>query len=451
MIGVSFRPSYRSVELEPVNSSGSADLNPSAGASSSCASSSLKSVDTVPTQTLALNMLPRPLGVLDTNTDKEISKEELSAGFLLIGQKPLDAQLDRLYQQLVDAGSNLAPVWEATTFGPSNQTQNTSEPTATTQPNTTPKPLPWTLAPPSKSTPNVDTLTTTQGPMATNGGSTSCGAFPARFIGDGWCDAHDPYNTAACAYDGGDCCKPTGSHISNGNGLATGFMDCKDPSSPFYGNVSKKGVIPAPRNPRYSVPESERPQTTRAVATTFNNFYEIAYHKHLEFQAAAVDYFFMDQKWEIQVAGMVDAPQTLRVGDLVASMHLEERYYRHRCVEAWGIAVPWLGFPLAKLLDIVGVQQGAQYVKFISYKDEQVTPNQASRGYTWPYVEAVTIEEARNELAFLTVGLYQKPITASNGAPIRLTLPWKYGFKSIKSIRRIEFLARRPKTFWGMC
>jgi len=158
----------------------------------------------------------------------------------------------------------------------------------------------------------------------------------------------------------------------------------------------------------------------------------------------------MDQDWKIQIVGLVDKPMTISIMDLISHMHLEERYYRHRCVEAWSIAVPWLGFPLAKLLDFVGVQQGAKYVQFTSFFNPKVTPNQLKTNqYTWPYQEAITIDEAMNEMAFLTVGLYQKEITASNGAPIRLTLPWKYGFKSIKAIRRIEFTVDRPKTFWS--
>lgn len=229
-------------------------------------------------------------------------------------------------------------------------------------------------------------------------------------------------------------------------------MDCRDPSSPHYGKVSAKGVrSPAPRNPRYRIPEAERPQSARELVTTFNNFYEIAYYKSLAKAAAKVDYFFMDPKWQVQITGLVDRPMTISISDLIAKMHLEERYYRHRCVEAWAIAVPWLGFPLAKLLDLVGVKSNAKYVKFISYKNAKVTPNQAQTGYyPWPYTEGITIEEARNELAFLTVGLYQKEITASNGAPIRLTLPWKYGFKSIKAIRTIEFTNVRPTTFWAV-
>ena len=181
----------------------------------------------------------------------------------------------------------------------------------------------------------------------------------------------------------------------------------------------------------------------------YNNFYEISTSKQLSAEAKKLDYFFVDNDWEIEIKGLVETPLKLKVSELIQRVHLEERLYRHRCVEAWAISAPWNGFPLAKLLDMVSPLSTAKYVKFTTYLNSTVTPNQKKLSwYPWPYVEAITIEEARNELAFLTVGAYGKPLGSSNGAPIRLTLPWKYGFKSAKSIRTIEFTSTRPTTFW---
>jgi methionine sulfoxide reductase catalytic subunit len=127
---------------------------------------------------------------------------------------------------------------------------------------------------------------------------------------------------------------------------------------------------------------------------------------------------------------------------------LEERLYRHRCVEAWSMAIPWSGFPLAKLVELAQPLGSAKYLRMETFLDRETAPGQRAVWYPWPYVEGLTIPEATNELAFLVTGAYGKPVSKSQGAPLRLAVPWKYGFKSIKSIVRFNFTDQRPKTFW---
>ncbi|MGC6454301.1 MAG: protein-methionine-sulfoxide reductase catalytic subunit MsrP, partial [Candidatus Puniceispirillaceae bacterium] len=140
---------------------------------------------------------------------------------------------------------------------------------------------------------------------------------------------------------------------------------------------------------------------------------------------------------------------TLDAEDLVTMMgDKQERLYRHRCVEAWAMAVPWSGVPLANLVKVAKPTSGAKYLRMETFMDPEVAPGQKQGWYPWPYVEGLTIEEAQNELAFLATGIYGKPLPNQNGAPIRLVTPWKYGFKSIKSIVRFTFTDQRPKSFW---
>ena len=128
---------------------------------------------------------------------------------------------------------------------------------------------------------------------------------------------------------------------------------------------------------------------------------------------------------------------------------IERRNYRHRCVEAWSMVIPWDGFPLAKLVDLAQPKREAKYVKFTSFFDPDHCPGQRSNDLPWPYTEGLTLPEAMNELAFVATGLYGKPLRNQNGAPIRLVVPWKYGFKSAKSLVKVEFVSDRPKTTWN--
>ncbi len=145
---------------------------------------------------------------------------------------------------------------------------------------------------------------------------------------------------------------------------------------------------------------------------------------------------------------MVDKPMTIGIDDLLKKVQLEERLYRHRCVEAWSMAVPWSGFPLKSLVDMAKPTSGAKYLRMETFLDPKMAPGQNMFMYPWPYVEGVTMEEANNELAFLVTGMYGHPVPKQDGAPLRLALPWKYGFKSVKSIVKFSFTDKRPNTFW---
>jgi sulfoxide reductase catalytic subunit YedY len=145
---------------------------------------------------------------------------------------------------------------------------------------------------------------------------------------------------------------------------------------------------------------------------------------------------------------MVEKPQTLGIDDLLKKVQLEERLYRHRCVEAWSIAVPWTGFPLKALVDMAKPLSGAKYIQMTTFMDKSMAPGQKMFWYPWPYIEGVTMDEAMNELSLLGTGMYGHPMPKQDGAPLRLVLPWKYGFKSIKSIVKFSFVDKRPVGLW---
>ena len=151
----------------------------------------------------------------------------------------------------------------------------------------------------------------------------------------------------------------------------------------------------------------------------------------------------------ITIDGLVETEMQLDAVDLIAKIGgLEERLYRHRCVESWAMAVPWTGVPLASLVKFAKPNADAKYLRMETFFDPEVAPGQKQNWYPWPYVEGLTLAEATNELAFLSTGIYGKPMPAHNGAPIRLVTPWKYGFKSVKSITRFTFTDQQPVSFW---
>ena len=201
-------------------------------------------------------------------------------------------------------------------------------------------------------------------------------------------------------------------------------------------------LYPGPRNPTYTL---DRPLTPEKVATTYNNFYEFGSSKGIWKRARDNLRIW---PWTVHLDGDVEKPIEIGFDDLVRKMGVEERLYRHRCVEAWAMAVPWSGFPMAKLVEFARPLAKAKYVRMETFNDPDMASGQKEFWYPWPYVEGVTIEEAVNELAFIVTGLYGKPVPAQNGAPLRLALPWKYGFKSIKSIVRFTFTDERPESFW---
>ena len=152
--------------------------------------------------------------------------------------------------------------------------------------------------------------------------------------------------------------------------------------------------------------------------------------------------------WTIEIAGLVEKPFEVGFEDLMAKVQIEERRYRHRCVEAWAMAVPWMGFQLSELLKLAKPLASAKYVYFETFFDPSIAPRQNNNFFPWPYQDGLTIEEASNELAFVGTGLYGKTLAKQNGAPIRLVIPWKYGFKSVKSIRKVIFTEEKRQGFW---
>jgi sulfoxide reductase catalytic subunit YedY len=201
------------------------------------------------------------------------------------------------------------------------------------------------------------------------------------------------------------------------------------------------GLYPAKRNPKYTL---DRPLTDEKYPTHYNNFYEFGTDKDIVDAAQALPI----RPWTITIDGMVDKKMTIDVDDLLKKMPLEERLYRHRCVEAWSFTVPWTGFPLAALVDMAKPLGSAKYLKMVTFMDPKVAPGQKAFFYPWPYTEGLTIAEAANELSFLVTGMYGKPLPKQDGAPLRLATPWKYGFKSVKSINHFEFTDKRPLSYW---
>lgn len=199
--------------------------------------------------------------------------------------------------------------------------------------------------------------------------------------------------------------------------------------------------LAATRNDRY-VPG--RTLTAETQVTSYNNYYEFGLSKSVSGAAQAL----VVDPWSIEFTGMVAKPRKIGIEDILKQVSLEERVYRHRCVETWAMTVPWTGFPLSKLVAMAEPLSAAKYIVFTTLADSNIMPGLGQRFYPWPYTEGVTIEEAANELAFISVGMYGKTLPPQNGAPLRLTLPWKYGFKSAKSIVRITLTDKRPTSFW---
>ena len=181
--------------------------------------------------------------------------------------------------------------------------------------------------------------------------------------------------------------------------------------------------------------------------TSYNNFYEFGWDKG---DPAAKAGEMTTKPWSIEIGGLVDKPGTYGLDDLLKGQTLEERIYRFRCVEAWSMVVPWNGFELAGLLNRVGVQPSARYVAFETLMRPEEMPGQRDGSFPWPYVEGLRLDEAMHPLTLLATGLYGQPMPNQNGAPIRLVVPWKYGFKSIKSIVKITLTDRQPPTTWNI-
>jgi sulfoxide reductase catalytic subunit YedY len=188
--------------------------------------------------------------------------------------------------------------------------------------------------------------------------------------------------------------------------------------------------------------------TPEDLVTGYNNFYEWGLAKDQPKDQA--NRGWKTRPWSIEIGGLCANPRKIDVDELIQLLGpIERRNYRHRCVEAWSMVIPWDGFSLAKLVDLAHPKPEAKYVKFTSFFDPANCPAQRGSDFPWPYTEGLTLSEATNELAFIAVGLYGKPLRNQNGAPLRLVVPWKYGFKSAKSLAKIEFVAEQPKTLWN--
>ena len=233
--------------------------------------------------------------------------------------------------------------------------------------------------------------------------------------------------------------------------LATPLTGCAKDEAPATNTSSATNraaafapsrTFPAPRNPEFNPAWA---LSVERAAGQYNNFYEFTLSKDVY---RYVDKF-VTAPWPIQIGGLVEKPVTIDALELAQRFGLEERVYRLRCVEAWAMIVPWTGFPLSKLIEMVAPKAEAKFLRFETFhRPEQAPGVTRVPEYPWPYFEGLRLDEALNPLTLAATGIYGKPLPKQHGAPIRLVVPWKYGYKSIKSIVKIEFVAEQPKTFW---
>lgn len=202
-------------------------------------------------------------------------------------------------------------------------------------------------------------------------------------------------------------------------------------------------ALEATRNPAFA--DAGRPLTDADLALKYNNFYEFTTVKEDVWKVAKD--FALDP-YGLEVKGLVDTPGTLTL-EQVEALGLEERVYRFRCVEAWAMTVPWIGVPLKAVLEKVGVKPEANYVWFHSFLDKKQAPGQRSDTYTWPYYEALRLDEAMHPLTLVVTGVYGRRLPPQSGAPLRIIVPWKYGYKSPKSVVSMQLMPEQPPTFWN--
>jgi sulfoxide reductase catalytic subunit YedY len=212
----------------------------------------------------------------------------------------------------------------------------------------------------------------------------------------------------------------------------TDLANLPDPTADLY---------PAKRNAKYTL---DRPITDEKINAHYNNFYEFNSSKEVADQAQKLPV----RPWTVKIDGMVEKPFEIGIDELIRKMTLEERTYRHRCVESWSMAIAWTGFPLTRLVDFAKPLSSAKFLRMQTFGNPEVAPGQNQTWYPWPYIEGLTMAEATNELAFMATGAYGHPMAKQHGAPLRLAVPWKYGFKSIKSIVRFSFVDKRPVGMW---
>ena len=219
---------------------------------------------------------------------------------------------------------------------------------------------------------------------------------------------------------------------------------CKGQSVPPT-EVSAGITAGAPTNaPTSAFAEFTEPTTSYEAVTNYNNYYEFTTDKE---GVAKLAEDFPTSPWKVEVGGLVANPKTFDIDDL-GKFSIQERIYRMRCVEGWSMVIPWMGFPLSELLNEVEPTSDAKYVRFETLYDPEKMPGQNSKWYQWPYIEGLRIDEAMNDLTILATGLYGKELLPQNGAPVRLAVPWKYGFKSIKGIVKIDLVDEMPTSLW---
>ena len=216
--------------------------------------------------------------------------------------------------------------------------------------------------------------------------------------------------------------------------------------APILAEAATEG-FPSKLNKKYLPPKGTKPTEYKYV-TGYNNFYEFSTDK-FEPRFLA-NRGWKTEPWTLEIGGHVEKPLKLDVNALCKEMGIEMRVYRFRCVEAWSMVIPWDGFPLNKLIKKAKPTAKAKYLKFTTFMDKEVGPGfKRYPYYDWPYTEGLRMDEAMHELSFLSVGLFGRPLPNQNGAPLRLVVPWKYGFKCIKSLVRIDFTDKQPTTLWN--
>ena len=226
--------------------------------------------------------------------------------------------------------------------------------------------------------------------------------------------------------------------------VASGLLLTANAMLPSWASQNKTSMWPNLKDSPYS--SSDKMNSYEDI-TTYNNFYEFGTGKKDPHKNATE---FNPKPWSITVEGECDKPGTFDLEDFINPANLEERIYRLRCVEGWSMVIPWVGFSLAEMLKKFEPTSKAKFVEFTTLLDKSRMPGQKRRVLRWPYVEGLRIDEAMNELSFMAVGLYGDILPNQNGAPIRLVVPWKYGFKSIKSIVKIRFTETQPQTTWNL-
>ncbi|MCY3904320.1 MAG: protein-methionine-sulfoxide reductase catalytic subunit MsrP [Caldilineaceae bacterium] len=240
--------------------------------------------------------------------------------------------------------------------------------------------------------------------------------------------------------------------LMKGAGLALGAAALAACRMPEMEEVAGSGETESADQPETTLAEAGTtdelgdPLNTFDQITNYNNYYEFSTDKQA---VARLAEGYPTSPWTVEVGGLVNNPGTYDVDDLRKMFDIEERIYRLRCVEAWSMVIPWMGFPISDLLAVVEPKSEAQYLRFETILDPEGMPGQRNSSfYEWPYVEGLRVDEAMNPLAILGTGLYGKDLLPQNGAPIRLVVPWKYGFKSIKSIVKIELVTEQPTSLW---